>query len=56
MQSIKRKIEQLENLRTKSGLTPSEWIELGRSMQGSALIPGRVYPYSEELKRRKDNK
>jgi hypothetical protein len=53
MQSIKRKIEQLEKLKSTSGLTNAEWIELARSMQGAALIPGKVYPSMK--KNRKSN-
>jgi hypothetical protein len=55
MSSIKRKIERLEKERSAFGLTQAELIELARSMQGGALIPGKVYPYSKVLNQKKSN-
>jgi hypothetical protein len=44
MPSIKQRIEKLESTSSKSGLTPAQWIQLAQSMQGGALIPGKIYP------------
>ena len=43
MAHLKHRLERLEKAKTNYGLTPAEAVELGRMMQGSALIPGK-YP------------
>lgn len=55
MSSVKRKIESLEKSRSILGLTKSELMELAKLMQGGALIPGKVYPYSKVLNQKKTN-
>jgi hypothetical protein len=43
MASLKHRIEQLEKSKLDNMLTPAEAIEIGKSLQGCALIPGK-YP------------